>query len=70
MIMARGEVPFLHAAAENVGAIRLYESLGFAERRSATFVVARIPGGTRDLREPALPETADPPDIADRPDIA
>ena len=69
-IMARGEVPFLHAAAENVGAIRLYESLGFAERRSATFVVARIPGGTRDLREPALPETADPPDIADRPDIA
>lgn len=64
-ITARGEAPFLHAAAENTGAIRLYESLGFAERRSATFVVARIPGSVRDL-----PESAGPPDTADLPDTA
>jgi ribosomal protein S18 acetylase RimI-like enzyme len=42
-ITARGEKPFLHAAAENVTAIRLYESLGFRLRRAATFVVARPP---------------------------
>ena len=28
-IVRRGEVPFLHAYAENHGAIRLYEALGF-----------------------------------------
>jgi ribosomal protein S18 acetylase RimI-like enzyme len=44
-ITDRGEVPFLHAAADNVSAIRLYESLGFRLRRPATFVVARAPGG-------------------------
>ena len=44
-IRARGEMPFLHAAAENVTAIRLYESLGFRLRRPAEFVVARAPGG-------------------------
>lgn len=32
-ILARGERPFLHAWASNAGAIRLYESLGFAWRR-------------------------------------
>ena len=42
-ITARGEKPFLHAAADNVTAIRLYESLGFRLRRPATFVVARVP---------------------------
>ncbi len=42
-ITARGEKPFLHAAADNVTAIRLYESLGFRLRRPATFVVARAP---------------------------
>jgi len=42
-ITGRGEKPFLHAAAENVTAIRLYESLGFRLRRPATFVVARAP---------------------------
>lgn len=31
-IEARGETPFLHAYADNVGAIRLYESLGFQVR--------------------------------------
>ncbi len=43
-ITGRGETPFLHAAAENVTAIRLYEALGFELRRLATFVVARAPG--------------------------
>ena len=44
-ITGRGEQPFLHAASENVTAIRLYESLGFRLRRPATFVVARAPVG-------------------------
>jgi ribosomal protein S18 acetylase RimI-like enzyme len=43
-ITARGEQPFLHAASDNVTALRLYESLGFRLRRPATFVVARAPG--------------------------
>jgi ribosomal protein S18 acetylase RimI-like enzyme len=43
-ISARGEQPFLHAASDNVSALRLYESLGFRLRRPATFVVARAPG--------------------------
>jgi ribosomal protein S18 acetylase RimI-like enzyme len=42
-ITGRGETPFLHAAAENVTAIRLYEALGFELRRIAIFVVARAP---------------------------
>jgi ribosomal protein S18 acetylase RimI-like enzyme len=43
-ITDRGEMPFLHAAADNVNAIRLYESLGFRLRRPATFVAMRAPG--------------------------
>ena len=46
-IRASDEVPFLHAAADNVDAIRLYESLGFRLRRAATFVVTRVPAPTR-----------------------
>ncbi|WP_433605092.1 GNAT family N-acetyltransferase [Dactylosporangium sp. CA-139114] len=42
-IRERGETPFLHAAADNVGAIRLYESLGFARRRTLPFTVLRSP---------------------------
>jgi ribosomal protein S18 acetylase RimI-like enzyme len=42
-IRERGETPFLHAAADNTNAIRLYESLGFRLRRSATFLAARVP---------------------------
>jgi ribosomal protein S18 acetylase RimI-like enzyme len=42
-ITDRGDMPFLHAAADNVSAIRLYESLGFRLRRPATFVVMRAP---------------------------
>ncbi|MET7301018.1 GNAT family N-acetyltransferase [Embleya sp. NPDC005575] len=44
-IIARGETPFLHAAAENVTAIRLYESLGFRVRRTPSFVAVRVPAG-------------------------
>lgn len=33
-ILARGETPFLHAYAANLGAIALYESLGFEVRRA------------------------------------
>lgn len=44
-IRARGDTPFLHATANNVTAIRLYESLGFQLRRDAIFVIARAPAG-------------------------
>ncbi|MCU1652927.1 MAG: GCN5-related N-acetyltransferase, partial [Pseudonocardia sp.] len=44
----RDETPFLHAAATNASAIRLYESLGFRLRRQVTFLAARVPS-----REPA-----------------
>jgi ribosomal protein S18 acetylase RimI-like enzyme len=42
-IQERGERPFLHAAAANAGAIRLYESLGFELRRKIKFAGAAIP---------------------------
>lgn len=42
-IRERGEVPFLHAAATNTGAIRLYEALGFTHRRDITFVAVQAP---------------------------
>jgi len=45
-IRDRGETPFLHTAADNVNAIRLYESLGFRHRRTATFRAARVPAPT------------------------
>ncbi|MDX3855126.1 GNAT family N-acetyltransferase [Streptomyces sp. AK02-01A] len=43
-IRTRGETPFLHAAADNTGAIRLYEALGFRLRRPTAFLGARLPG--------------------------
>ncbi|MGW6985147.1 GNAT family N-acetyltransferase [Streptomyces sp. NPDC054932] len=39
----RGDCPFLHAAAANTGAVRLYESMGFALRRSPLFLGLRTP---------------------------
>jgi len=42
-IRARGDAPFLHVAASNITAIRLYESLGFRFCRTAPFVVAKAP---------------------------
>ncbi|WP_326570634.1 ABC transporter permease subunit [Actinacidiphila glaucinigra] len=44
-IRDRRETPFLHAAAVNTGAIRLYESIGFTLRRRTTFLFLRTPGG-------------------------
>ncbi|MFJ1807515.1 MULTISPECIES: GNAT family N-acetyltransferase [unclassified Streptomyces] len=43
-IRERGDTPFLHAAADNAPAIRLYQSLGFALRRRSTVVSVRTPG--------------------------
>jgi len=42
-IRERGETPFLHTAASNTNAIRLYESLGFRLRRNTLFSAARVP---------------------------
>ncbi len=44
-IRQRGDTPFLHAAADNTDAIRLYHRLGFALRRTTTFLVTRVPVG-------------------------
>ncbi|SHH63800.1 GNAT family N-acetyltransferase [Streptomyces sp. 3214.6] len=43
-IRDRGDTPFLHAAADNTPAIRLYESLGFTLRRRSTIASVRTPG--------------------------
>jgi predicted GNAT family acetyltransferase len=37
-ILERGETPCLHAVADNVTALRLYEQLGFTLRAHFTFV--------------------------------
>ncbi|MCX5144700.1 GNAT family N-acetyltransferase [Streptomyces sp. NBC_00338] len=42
-IRERGETPFLHAAASNTNAVRLYEALGFALRRRTPFLSALVP---------------------------
>jgi ribosomal protein S18 acetylase RimI-like enzyme len=42
-IAARGDTPFLHAAGDNVNAIRLYKTLGFVHRRQVFFVAAKSP---------------------------
>jgi ribosomal protein S18 acetylase RimI-like enzyme len=42
-IRDRGETPFLHTAATNLNAIRLYEALGFTWRRAVMFRVMRAP---------------------------
>ncbi|KAB1988857.1 GNAT family N-acetyltransferase [Streptomyces triticiradicis] len=49
-IRERGETPFLHTAASNTGAIRLYESLGFRLRRTVRFMAARVPERLEDGR--------------------
>ncbi|MFI5565420.1 GNAT family N-acetyltransferase [Amycolatopsis japonica] len=43
-IRARGEHPMMHAAATNISAIRLYESIGFEVIPRPDFVMARVPG--------------------------
>ncbi|MFI1071444.1 GNAT family N-acetyltransferase [Streptomyces puniciscabiei] len=52
-IRERGETPFLHTSAENTGAIRLYESLGFRLRRRTAFLAARAPERPADERAAA-----------------
>ncbi|MGW2824710.1 GNAT family N-acetyltransferase [Streptomyces sp. NPDC001443] len=42
-IRERGDTPFLHAAASNTRAIRLYESIGFTLRRRTRFTLVRTP---------------------------
>ncbi|MET9604896.1 GNAT family N-acetyltransferase [Streptomyces sp. NPDC006512] len=43
-IRERGDVPFLHTAASNRDAVRLYESIGFTVRRRPFFMALRPPG--------------------------
>ncbi|MCX4734047.1 GNAT family N-acetyltransferase [Streptomyces sp. NBC_01363] len=61
----RGETSFLHAAASNTNAVRLYESLGFVLRRRTSFLSALVPqplptrlpapvGGEREARTAAV----------------
>jgi len=57
-IVARGEVPLLHAAEDNTSAIRLYESMGFTHRARVRFVAVRVPGGPAG---PATPPPTLPP---------
>jgi predicted GNAT family acetyltransferase len=40
-IIARGDIPFLHAIATNGTAIRLYKDLGFTHRRDIQFLRLR-----------------------------
>jgi predicted GNAT family acetyltransferase len=40
-ITKRDETPFVHVRAENVGAIRLYEKLGFKTRRIINIVIVK-----------------------------
>ncbi len=42
-IVERDERPFLHAAATNVNAIRLYHQLGFVIRRRSAFQAVKVP---------------------------
>jgi ribosomal protein S18 acetylase RimI-like enzyme len=43
-IRERGERPFMHAASDNVNAVRLYQSIGFEIRRTVRFSALRSPG--------------------------
>ncbi|MGP3690179.1 GNAT family N-acetyltransferase [Streptomyces sp. IBSNAI002] len=45
-IRERGDVPFLHTAASNTTAVRLYESIGFTVRTRPSFLAVRAPGNT------------------------
>jgi len=58
-IVARGEVPFLHTAADNAPALRLYGAMGFTVRRQVRFVAARAPGDATGTPTPTLPPVHD-----------
>ncbi len=49
-IRERGDTPFLHAAADNIPAIRLYESIGFTLRRRSPILLVRSPGTSHEAR--------------------
>ncbi len=40
-ILARGEIPFLHAFETNVGAVALYQTLGFRLRRVVSLTILK-----------------------------
>jgi predicted GNAT family acetyltransferase len=40
-ITERAEIPFLHVSKENVGAIRVYEKLGFKTRCDVNFAIVK-----------------------------
>jgi predicted GNAT family acetyltransferase len=42
-VLERGDTPFLHVRPENIAASRVYEHLGFKERRLVTFGTLRVP---------------------------
>ncbi|UQX00212.1 GNAT family N-acetyltransferase [Streptomyces sp. RerS4] len=48
VVRERGDIPFLHAAAANTNAIRLYEAMGFTLRREPVFIGLRTPGEPGD----------------------
>ena len=58
-IVARGEIPVLHASEDNVGAIRLYESMGFTVRRRTRFLATRAPGTATGRPHPLIPSAPD-----------
>nr|WP_232542093.1 GNAT family N-acetyltransferase [Nocardia bovistercoris] len=43
-IRARGEIPFLHAVADNTTAISLYRTLGFTLRKRSVLTIVQVPG--------------------------
>ena len=46
-ILERGETPFLHVAADNDAALRVYERLGFRRRRTVDFAFVESPPAAR-----------------------
>jgi ribosomal protein S18 acetylase RimI-like enzyme len=42
-IVASGQTPFLHARKDNVGAIRVYEKVGFVVRKEMNFAIFKLP---------------------------
>ena len=57
-IVARGDLPMLHASADNTGAIRLYGAMGFTVRRHCRFVAARFTETTSPV-DPIVTDASD-----------
>jgi predicted GNAT family acetyltransferase len=47
-IVERGEIPILHASADNERAIRLYRAMGFTVARQMSFALVRVPADGKD----------------------